>query len=65
MINGRFDFIFPLETSARPMLRLLGPPEKGKRLVVQDTGHLPPTHQTAIKETLDWFDHYLGPAGKE
>jgi hypothetical protein len=33
--------------------------------VVQDTGHLPPTYQTAIKETLDWFDHYLGLVGKE
>ena len=61
MVNGRSDFIFPLETSQRPMLRLLGAPEKDKRLVLQEGGHARPNYQTAIKEELDWFDRYLGP----
>ena len=61
MAGGRFDFIFPLETSMRPMFRLLGAPEKDKRMVLWDGGHVPPNRQNHIKETLDWFDRYLGP----
>ncbi|MCX6636334.1 MAG: protein kinase [Acidobacteria bacterium] len=61
MVNGRSDFIFPLETSQRPIFRLLGASEKDKRLVLQDGGHAQPSYQTAIKEELDWFDRYLGP----
>ncbi len=61
VVNGRSDFIFPLETSQRPMFRLLGAPEKDKRMVLWDGGHAPPSFQLAIKESLDWFDKYLGP----
>jgi pimeloyl-ACP methyl ester carboxylesterase len=60
MVGGRFDFLFPLETSLRPMFRLLGTPEKDKRLLIRDGGHVPPDGQRNIKETLDWFDRYLG-----
>ena len=59
--GGRFDFVFPLETSIRPMFRLLGAPEKDKRLLLLDGGHVPPNRQNEIRETLDWFDRYLGP----
>lgn len=61
MAGGRFDFLFPLETSMRPMFRLLGAPEKDKRLFLWDGGHVPPNRQNHIRETLDWFDRYLGP----
>ena len=64
MLGARSDFFFPLETSIRPMFRLLGAPEKDKRLILRDGGHTPGDPQTAmtmIKETLDWFDRYLGP----
>ncbi|MBZ5536860.1 MAG: protein kinase [Acidobacteriia bacterium] len=61
MINGQSDFLFPLETSQRPMFRLLGAPEKDKRLVLLEGGHAPANYPTAIKETLDWLDRYLGP----
>jgi eukaryotic-like serine/threonine-protein kinase len=60
MLNGRFDFIFPMETSQEPMFRLWGTPKEQKRRVVYDTGHDVPRNE-AIKETLDWLDHYLGP----
>ena len=61
MVNGRNDFGFPLETSQRPLLRLLGAPEKDKRhVVVEDAGHVVP-RQAFIKEILDWLDRYLGP----
>jgi pimeloyl-ACP methyl ester carboxylesterase len=63
MVNGRADFVFPLETSAGPMFRLLGAPEKDKRLALRDGGHAPSgdVRSFVTKETLDWLDRYLGP----
>ena len=63
MLNGRYDAIFPLEESARPMFRLLGTPEEHKHLEEFDSGHyIPSTSRTKwIKATLDWLDRYLGP----
>jgi formylglycine-generating enzyme required for sulfatase activity/pimeloyl-ACP methyl ester carboxylesterase len=60
MINGRYDFIFPVEASQQPMFRFLGTPEKDKRYVLIDSGHVPPRNDV-IRETLNWLDHYLGP----
>jgi eukaryotic-like serine/threonine-protein kinase len=61
MICGRSDFSFPLDTSQRPMFRLLGAPERDKRLISIDGGHFASDVKTVKKETLDWFDRYLGP----
>ena len=63
MINGRSDFVLPLETSQLPMFKLLGAPEKDKRQVFWDGSHADAktVFQKLIKETLDWFDRYLGP----
>lgn len=60
MINGRYDFLYPLETSQRPLFRLLGAPEKDKRHAIFDGGHVTPMNGV-IKETLNWLDQYLGP----
>jgi dienelactone hydrolase len=60
MVNGRYDYFFPLETSQEPLLRLLGTPPQDKRHVVLDCGHAPPDAAVA-KEVLDWLDTYLGP----
>jgi len=60
MVNGRYDFFFPKETTQDPMFRLLGTPDKDKRHVVFDSGHVPPP-DLLIKEVLDWLDRYLGP----
>jgi dienelactone hydrolase/predicted Ser/Thr protein kinase len=61
MVNGEHDYAYPLETSQRPLFRLLGTPEKDKRHVVfEDAGHVVP-RQAFIKEILDWLDRYLGP----
>ncbi len=59
MLNGRFDFIFPVVSSQEPMFRLLGTPKEQKRHVVYETGHDIPRNEL-IKETLDWLDRYLG-----
>jgi tRNA A-37 threonylcarbamoyl transferase component Bud32/cephalosporin-C deacetylase-like acetyl esterase len=61
MINGRYDFRFPLESSQLPLFRALGAPEKDKRHVLFDSGHMPPSMTPVIKEILDWLDRYLGP----
>jgi len=60
MVNGRYDFFFPLESSQRPLFDLLGSPAQDKRHVVFDTGHVPP-NDLLTKEVLDWLDRYLGP----
>jgi formylglycine-generating enzyme required for sulfatase activity/dienelactone hydrolase len=60
MLNGRYDFYFPVETSQRPFFRLLGTPPQHKRQVISEGGHsVPPTQ--VIGETLSWLDRYLGP----
>jgi pimeloyl-ACP methyl ester carboxylesterase len=61
MVNGRADFNFPLETSQRPLFRLLGPPVEHKRHALVEGGHMPVRVHDYIKEILDWFDRYLGP----
>jgi dienelactone hydrolase len=59
MLNGRYDFFNPIESSQDPMYRLLGTPREHKRHVVFEAGHIMPRNQL-IKETLDWLDRYLG-----
>ncbi len=60
MLNGRLDFQIPFETLQKPMFRLLGSAESDKRQILFETGHLPPV-QDLMRETLNWFDRYVGP----
>jgi len=60
LLNGRFDFFYPIDTSQLPMFRLFGVPATQKRRVVYDTGHNIP-RPDLVRETLDWLDRYLGP----
>ncbi|MBZ5683769.1 MAG: hypothetical protein LAP86_01925 [Acidobacteriia bacterium] len=60
MLNGRYDFVYPPDTSQEPMFHMLGAPKEHKRRVVYDTGHDTPRTEL-IKETLNWLDRYLGP----
>jgi eukaryotic-like serine/threonine-protein kinase len=57
MLNGRYDFFFPIETSQVPMFRLLGTPADQKRHVVEDGSHFVPRTRL-IQETLAWLDKY-------
>jgi dienelactone hydrolase len=61
MLNGTYDMYFPVESSQKPMFRLLGTPEGQKKMIVYPSGHLVPSTEF-IKETLAWLDAYLGPA---
>jgi len=60
MLDGRYDFLHPYETSQIPMYRFLGTPEEHKVHKVYETGHWVPRNEK-IKETLNWLDRYLGP----
>ncbi|MHC4113400.1 MAG: SUMF1/EgtB/PvdO family nonheme iron enzyme, partial [Planctomycetota bacterium] len=62
MINGRYDGALLVEKSQRPMFDLLGTPEKDKRHLLFDTGHLPREHVN--EESLKWLDLYFGPVSK-
>jgi cephalosporin-C deacetylase-like acetyl esterase len=60
MVNGRYDFFFPLDTTQLPMFRQLGTPAEQKRHVVFEAGHVPP-NDLLTKEVLDWLDRWMGP----
>jgi len=61
MVNGRYDFTFPLETSQDPFFAMLGTPAADKRHVVLDTPHDVTEQRSQLSKTvLDWLDRYLG-----
>ena len=60
MLNGKYDFFFPYETSQVPFYELLGTPRDHKKLVVYEFGHAIPATDRA-RESLAWLDRYLGP----
>ena len=60
MQNGMHDMFFPVETSQKPMFELLGTAKENKKIIIYPTGHLVPRIEF-MKETLDWYDLYLGP----
>jgi len=57
MLNGRYDFFFPVESSQDPMFRLLGTPAADKRHVVVEGSHEVP-RAVLIQEVLGWLDKY-------
>ena len=57
MINGRYDFFFPVESSQVPMFRLLGTPPEHKRHVIEEGSHDVPRARL-IQEVLSWLDEY-------
>jgi dienelactone hydrolase len=65
MLNGRYDYTFPLESSQKAFFRWLGTPEKDKRHVVYDAAHDVMVNRTeVVKEVLSWLDQYLGPVAR-
>jgi hypothetical protein len=61
MVNGRADFMAPVETELKPMFELQGAPVEDKRLVLLDGGHVPESPKEYVRAALDWLDLYLGP----
>ncbi len=60
MVNGRYDYYFPAETSQECMFRLLGAPASRKRHLLCEAAHSVP-RVDVVREVVAWFDRYLGP----
>ena len=64
MVNGRHDFLFPVDTNQKRLFEALGTPEPHKKHHLYDGGHRNlVTRPDLIGEVLDWFDRYLGAVG--
>jgi formylglycine-generating enzyme required for sulfatase activity/cephalosporin-C deacetylase-like acetyl esterase/predicted Ser/Thr protein kinase len=65
MLNGRYDFFFPVETSQKPMFKLFGAAAADKRHVLYESTHdISLFRQQMMREALDWLDKYLGPVAR-
>jgi len=65
MLNGRYDYTFPLATSQEPFFHWLGTPEKQKRHIVYNSSHDVMVYRTqVVGEVLSWLDRYLGPVAR-
>jgi serine/threonine protein kinase/dienelactone hydrolase len=62
MQNGKYDYMFPWETTIVALYNLLGTPEKDKKLISYETGHSVWLHNEYRKDMFDFLDQYLGPA---
>jgi len=60
LIAGRTDYILPVETHQKPLIRLSGAAAQDKRHVILDCGHAPSPFEAVIKEAVPWLDRYLG-----
>ena len=64
MLNGRYDVVFPYESSQLPFVRMLGTPPADKKHVVYPSSHTVP-QADVVRETLTWFDKYLPPPTRQ
>lgn len=61
MVNGGYDFTFPVEAAQDPLFNMLGAPASQKKHVVLDTPHdVTEDHARLVAAVLDWLDLYLG-----
>jgi dienelactone hydrolase len=60
VLNGRDDYIFPVETSQKPFFNAIGTAPEHKRHVLYDWGHAINLYQ-AHPDIAEWLDRYLGP----
>jgi formylglycine-generating enzyme required for sulfatase activity/dienelactone hydrolase len=63
LLSGRHDFVYPLETVAKPMFERIGTLNDRKRHVVFDAGHMMFPRGPMIQEILGWLDRHLGSVG--
>jgi dienelactone hydrolase len=59
MLNGKYDFFFPVESTQEPFYKMLGSPKDQKKHLIYETSHIIPRNEL-IKESLNWLDQYLG-----
>jgi dienelactone hydrolase len=61
--NGQYDAFYPVESSQKPFLALLGTAQKDKQHVIYEgAGHSSEIKDKLRKDELDFLDKYLGSA---
>ncbi len=61
MVNGRYDFVFPVDRAQDPLFMMLGTPEKDKSHVILETPHdVTEQRPQLVRAVLEWLDRYLG-----
>jgi eukaryotic-like serine/threonine-protein kinase len=61
MVNGRYDYVFSLDSAQMPLFQTLGTPAADKSHVVLDTPHdVTGRRPELIQTVLAWLDKYLG-----
>ena len=63
MLSGRYDSIFPYESSSLPFFRLLGSPPGAKKQVLFEGGHFLP-RPNWVSESTHWLDQQFGPVNR-
>ena len=64
MLSGRYDSVFPYESSQVPFLRLLGSPPGTKKQVLFEGGHFLPRNMW-VSEATRWLDQQFGPVDRQ
>jgi serine/threonine protein kinase/dienelactone hydrolase len=59
MINGRYDYIFPLDAQQQ-LFDAFATPAADKRHVLLEYGHGSPPRAELLRESLGWLDAYAG-----
>jgi dienelactone hydrolase len=59
MLNGKYDHVYPLETSVKPLFEQLGTPGQHKRLLTFEAGHYPLPRAEWIPEAIAWIEKYV------
>ena len=70
MLGGRYDHVFPYETSQLPMFELAGTDSAHKAFYVHEGSALVPAgHNVPLeivaRESFTWLNQYLGPVTAE
>jgi formylglycine-generating enzyme required for sulfatase activity len=61
MVNGKYDYTFPVESAQDPLFKMLGTPAAEKKHVLLDTPHDVTEDREHLRAAvLEWLDQYLG-----
>jgi formylglycine-generating enzyme required for sulfatase activity/predicted Ser/Thr protein kinase/dienelactone hydrolase len=61
MVNGRYDYTFPVEASQDPLFNMLGTPAADKSHVIMETPHdVTENRPLLVRTVLAWLNKYLG-----
>jgi dienelactone hydrolase len=61
IVDGQYDYTYPVETSQKPLFHFLGAADRDKKLVLLPYAHWSIDVKDLAREVLDWLDRYLGP----